>query len=114
MQDVSTIILHPEIDGEPGIPLHISMEEAGIPRNLQPGLVRYFLEGIRPGDFLQAVLKNDLREATVRNAGDPYDLHKLIIWLNNCVPAPSWGSPQDVERWITRKAIERKGEEAGV
>lgn len=104
MQDCSTLILHPEIDGEPEIPLHISMEEAGIPRTLQPGLVRYFLQGIRPGDFLQAVLKNDLRGAVVR-ASDPSSLGPLVLWLNTCVPHPSWGSPQAVERWITYKTV---------
>lgn len=107
MQDVSTLILRPETDGEPAIPIHISLTEAGIPEHLQPGLIRYLLEGIRPGDMLQGVLKNNLTEAMTRYSGDANDIRKLVMWLLNCVPAPCWGSPGDVERWITRKALER-------
>lgn len=110
MHDVTTPILRPgrtkEEYLEAAMQVRTSIHTADIPSNLQEGLVRYFLDGIRPGDFLLAVLKNDLRDAVSR-AVDPSVLGPLVMWLNNCVPAPSWGDARAVEAWISQKAEER-------
>lgn len=56
-----------------------------------------------PGDFLQAVLRNDLREAVGR--ADAVNLHALpayIGYLYNEAPSPCWGSPEKVAEWAAR------------
>ena len=105
MIDVTVPILHPTATSETEI--LASMVDAGIPPHLQQGLCAYLLHGRRPGHFLQALLKNDLTEAITRYAGDLNDLHTILIWLLNAVPRPALGSPQDVERWITKKSLEQ-------
>ena len=102
--DVTTTILHPPPRHEAEILILTSLGISDVPVNLHQGLCNYLLLGIRPGDFLTAVLKNDLRDAVCRSI-DPSKLGPLVEWLNNAVPAPSWGSPQRVERWITYKTV---------
>jgi len=41
------------------------LPQSGIPDHLRDGLVRYFSDGILPGGFLQAVLCNDLAQASL-------------------------------------------------
>ena len=79
----------------------------GIPRALHDGLVRYLVDGIRPGSFLAAVLENDLREAVTR--ANPVEnfltLPSLVRFLFNEAPAHAWGSPERVTVWsATRRA----------
>lgn len=111
MIDVTAPILRPNHlpadRSETTATINNSLMRAGVPEHLWPGLVRYFIMGIKPGDFLLAVLKNDLKDAVVR-AGDPSILGPLIMWLNNCVPAPSWGDPAAVEGWMARKTNEQR------
>lgn len=105
MEDLSGLILVPG-DRTPediATTLYASMSDADIPTHLREGLIRYFRDQIRPGGFLEAVLKNNLREAVMRATTDYSVLGRLVLWLNNAVPAPSWGSPQAVEWWLTRE-----------
>jgi hypothetical protein len=68
---------------------------------LMPGLQRYFDQRVRPGDFLCAVLKNDLAEACGRadRINAPL-LPAIVAWLNMHAPATSWGSAAVVEAWL--------------
>jgi len=72
----------------------------------QHGEIFAYVEyGLPPGEFLQAVLTNDLRGAT--RFADPYNLTRLpslVTWLWNEVPAPCWGSPQKYHQWRRMKA----------
>lgn len=75
-----------------------------IPDGLHGGLIRYLVDGIRPGSFLSAVLENDLQEAVVR-ANPPEHfaaLPALILFLFNEAPSHSWGSPEKVALWTAR------------
>lgn len=67
-------------------------------------LARYVESGVLPGDFLQAVLRNDLGEAAGR--ADLYNRRRLfeyVQWLYNEAPGTSWGSEVDVKYWVGRK-----------
>jgi len=84
---------------------HRSIEKAKelLPDYMVGALVRYFNCHIPPGDFLTAVLSNDLAEAV--NRADEVNRHALgdyIIWLYNYAPGRpnGWGSPQAVQDWI--------------
>lgn len=79
-----------------------AMPASGIPDHLQPGLVRYFSDGILPGGFLQAVLANDLTQAVKRvKAGAEFAITPIIDFLLAHAPSTSWGSREAVLAWTT-------------
>ena len=62
---------------------------------------RYVDHGILPGGFLQAVLRNDLRDALERaDIRNIKILGAYVSYLMNEVPAACWGSPERVECWL--------------
>ncbi len=83
------------------------LTQAGIPEPMHAGIVRYLVNHVRPGRFLQAVLENDF-VAVVMHADE---ISKPILkryggWLYNDLPGRSdsspWGSAEHVERWIAQ------------
>jgi hypothetical protein len=79
-----------------------ALDASHIPAHLHDGLARYFLEGILPGGFLQAVLCNDLAEAVARaTPGALLALPALIEFLEWRVDAEAWGSRACVLAWTT-------------
>lgn len=69
------------------------------PSNLEP--LKIWIEyGHMPGDFLRAVLENDLSEACGR--ADLFNRRKLyeyVVWLYNEAPSKCWGSREKVKAW---------------
>lgn len=53
------------------------------------------------GDFLTAVLCNDLKEACGRADDDNlHNLPAIVAYCYNVLPMPCWGSPEKVAAWI--------------
>lgn len=71
-----------------------------VPEGLHGGLVRWLHDGVPPGDFLRAVLENDLKGACERadlhNRGRLFD---IVDFLYNWAPGAAWGSPEKVAAW---------------
>lgn len=83
----------------------------GVPAHLVPGLRRFIDEGQLPGDFLRAVLENDLK-ATVARA-DPESLaglRPLLVFMHCVLPAGCWGSPLRVSQWAKGVRAQRRAE----
>lgn len=81
-----------------------------IPEHMIGGLRRYIEDGIKPGTFLCAVLRNDLRRA-VEHA-DNTNIHCLqdyIRFLYNYAPTGSWGSPDEFDEWVGHKGLRSMG-----
>jgi len=81
-----------------------------IPSEFVAALKRYVHHGILPGSFLQAVLKNDLREA----CGRADHIRKYTIWdyvafCHNYIPAGCWGSPEAVADWVAAVKMQARG-----
>jgi len=77
-----------------------------IPTRMNGGLKRYVLEGVRPGDFLQAVISNDLKEACGRaDEENMRNLPAYAAFLYNHFPVGSWGSPEAMEKWIDKGGL---------
>ncbi len=61
---------------------------------------RWVKFGIRPGEFLSAVLSNNLREAFGRaddiNQARMFD---IVQYCYNEIPSPCWGSPEAMRTW---------------
>jgi hypothetical protein len=73
--------------------------------DIREAILRYVEHRILPGDFLYAVLTNDLRGAFGR--ADSYNRASLfqIVQFCHCeIPASCWGSVEKVSAWV-------KGEE---
>ena len=78
-------------------------------------LARYINHGIRPGNFLEAVLKNNLTEAVLQ--ADPNSLLILVPLVGLIyarAPAGCWGGKRQVDRWIAMhvKTTEEESNEA--
>jgi hypothetical protein len=80
-----------------------------IPPHMLTRLRAYIEQGHPVGDFLQAVLSNDLREACGR--ADETNIRILpvyVIYLYNEAPAACWGSPAKHQAWLQKFAAERE------
>lgn len=72
-----------------------------LPEGLQGGMQRYLEQGIMPGHFLTAVLKNNLFEAVMRaDADNLKELPNIVKWIHWEVPSGSHGSIIKVKEWI--------------
>lgn len=77
-----------------------------IPDHMIGGLRRYFENGIRPGEFLTAVLSNDLRGAFERaDHINERRVRDYMVFLYNYAPYGSWGSPEQFKAWIDHKGL---------
>lgn len=71
---------------------------------LEAMLERYVVDRTHPGDFLMAVLCNDLREAFGRADTRNIDrMFNIVQFCYNVLPAGSWGSPEKVQAWLNRE-----------
>lgn len=63
-------------------------EYAAIPQHMQDSIMNYVLRRKKPGDFLTAVLCNDLRGAVFQADATNLPLLKTYLyWFYNCCPA---------------------------
>ena len=75
-----------------------------IPTYMRQGLYNYIHCHFPCGNFLRAVLKNDLAAAVCR--ADDNNLHSLpayISFLYNHAPSTCWGSTEKYENWVSKK-----------
>lgn len=71
-----------------------------IPDRMIPGLRRWAEQGIKPGDFLCAVLANDFMEICGR--ADDENMRNLpayAAYLYNEMPRACWGSLEKMKAW---------------
>lgn len=84
--------------------LYFTGEYEKIPERMQDALKRYVHERIQPGQFLTAVLRNDLKEAVGRADDENLPLLPLYVrWLYNVAPGCCWGSPENVKEWLAER-----------
>lgn len=81
-----------------------------IPPHMMKRLRAYIEQGAPTGDFLRAVLTNDLREAVAR-ADDTniLILPAYVRYLYNEADGRCWGSPAKVQAWVARHEQARAG-----
>ncbi len=84
---------------------------SSLPEHMHGAAHRYIEEGLRPGDFLQVVLENDLVQSF--GCADTLNLMAMqewVHWLYNEIPSTAWGSPAKVRVWM--KSGGYKGQQA--
>lgn len=86
--------------------------EAAIPHTGITTLRNYIFDGTPPGDFLRAVLSNDLMDAMSR--ADEHNRSALFHYcaiLYNYMPGILHGSPEKVRNWINLCQAAREEQE---
>lgn len=74
-----------------------------IPQRIIDSLTRYADDHIPTGDFLRAVLENNLIEAVGRADDDNKRiLPEIVEYCYNEMPSNCWGSKEDVEDWLKK------------
>lgn len=92
---------HDKLMAEHGIPRPHIFRGIVAPSNLVAKLRRYVEHREQPGDFLCAVLANDLFDACAK--ADPENLAVLPALAGYCyweIPSPCWGSKDKVLAWL--------------
>ena len=75
--------------------------EFEVPEYMRDGLEYYIQLGLNPGDFLTAVIINDLKGAV--QAADEINIGNIPAYVNylyNHAPVGCWGSVQHYEAWV--------------
>jgi hypothetical protein len=79
--------------------------------DIRRSLLRYAQDGVPVGDFLRAVLANDLVDAAARaDPGNAAALSAIAAFIVQQLPAPCWGSRRVVAAWTGWHAARRVGE----
>lgn len=69
----------------------------------------YVAAGRPTGDFLRAVLCNDLRESIRRADENALDnLPHIVAYAYWEIPAPCWGNPERVREWSAKWSAMRR------
>lgn len=75
--------------------------QALIPQHTFHDLQEYLTNHTPPGDFLRAVLENDLRRSFGKaDLENRRSLFYLVTYLHNWAPHTCWGSPHNVTKWL--------------
>ena len=72
-----------------------------IPERMMGGIKRYIENGIVPGNFLKAVIQNNLSEAI--GQADVENLKNIPAYIGyfyNETPLSCWGSKKKMEKWV--------------
>ena len=80
-----------------------------LPEHIRGAVQRYIEHHIPPGDFLQAVISNNLEESFGR--ADDININRMsdiINFFHNEASYQCWGSPKKMEEWL-RIGLFRKG-----
>jgi hypothetical protein len=86
---------------DPALPDCRESDWEKVPAHLRKGLRAYLVERRRPGQFLSALLRNDLADTVLRADDDSVAaLRDLVLFLHNCAPGPSHGSEAVFEAWL--------------
>ena len=80
-----------------------------IPEYMKHGVMSYVENGVKPGDFLCAVLCNNLADAAAH--ADDTNKHYLYEWgyILHCeLPHDCWGSKKIMDEWIAKGGLDGK------
>jgi len=90
------------LEGEgKGEEMAYTFREWYVPDRMMEGIRRYIEQGIPPGDFLTAVIDNNLSEAMGRADDENLrNLPAILAYFYNEAPGSCWGSPEKRREWV--------------
>lgn len=75
-----------------------------IPERMMGGITRYIEQGVPPGDFLTAIICNDLYEAVGRADDENIaNIPAYVGYFYNNAPSQCWGSVEKFNAWMDSK-----------
>lgn len=83
-----------------------------IPRRMRIPILNYIHNRVQPGDFLEAVITNNLSGACAR--ADDENLKNLpayVAYFHNEAPSQCWGSTQKMDAWLSEGGNHQHTEE---
>lgn len=83
----------------------VDIDYSKLPEHLVGGFRRYIEHGVRPGQFICAVIVNDLLESYGR--ADSISIARMsdiVGFVYNQMPSKSHGSPAKLDAWIAARA----------
>lgn len=85
-------------------------EYAAMPDDMKDSIIKYIEYGAKPGDFLTAVITNNLRNAVGHANETNLPLLKLYVqWFYNVAPGGSQGDVQKMQSWMqSRKNLNKE------
>ncbi len=79
-----------------------------IPEHLREPLGRFLVHGLHPGDFLKAVISNNLKQAVASgNDASLAGLRPLVMFMLNHAPAYAFGYSGAYQIWVGMTQSER-------
>lgn len=86
-----------------------SLWACGIPQRMWGGIERYVNKGIRPGDFLSAIITNNLVDAFHYADDENFILiGNYVRWFYNYAPSQCWHSKENMQAWIQKGGLEEQ------
>jgi hypothetical protein len=83
---------------------HVQLNEFMIPKHTFNGIKSYVETRVPPGDFLRAVLENDLSEAVARaDVHNRAALADIVCVVYNYAPSCCWGDAATVKKWLKKE-----------
>lgn len=80
------------------MPLEINYDD--LPPHIRGGVKRYIEDGILPGDFLQAVICNNLKESFMHaDEINTQRMWDIVSFFYNEAPMNCWGSQERMVQW---------------
>ena len=81
--------------------LRVKARSKGVPEHMIDHFVGYVIDRTPPGDFMFAVLSNNLRDSFAQaDEVNRHAMFDIVNFLYNDVPGCCWGSPEAVEAWV--------------
>jgi len=78
-------------------------KEYYIPERMMGGIQRYINGRIRPGDFLCAIICNDLKNTIGRADSENIEnIPAFVDYFYNKAPFNCWGSEEVMEKWLNQ------------
>jgi hypothetical protein len=78
-----------------------------VPEHMRDGLVLWIEHGIMTGNFMTALMENDLMEAMGRaDDENANNIKSWCIFLYSYAPRGCFGSPERVKMWRSHKGLE--------
>lgn len=77
-----------------------NIDYSKLPEHIQGGIKRYVEQGIIPGNFLQAVICNNLSESfALADETNQGRMFSIVKFFYNEVPLQCWKSKEKMELW---------------
>ena len=86
--------------------IKVDIDYSGLPEHIRGGVQRYIEHGIQPGDFLEAVICNNLKESFKR--ADNTNIRRMfdiVYFFYNEAPINCWGSPERMKQWMEQGGL---------